>query len=534
MFGDDEINKTHVSNPQKTAQRYFSWSLYESDFWYVAVAIVSMVWTSRVSNLLGIVVLGLFWAMWLQNNHDRRYRSLLAYPYEWFIGTARSNYLWASNPQEVGLKRRWRQPPLTVMPYQTRWVNFEGREIGLIQKGRALSFVIAGDGSRLPSLETQLEKSQVEMLKEALKRAVQEVRGVEVTVSFVYRMRPVDVNDIADVYVQTLQQDVVFFESTPPKALVGIDRKHWADLTEADIGLPRSEWPNDVAKAIRTAFLHRLMMEQLPDVAMSNDRDTVMACVITVQQEPKVKKLQRKRSSSNDDLGRTQLIRIIKTAETRLKAWGVINLRILDLPELHRYLRGSWDVRNIEQYHTNAREGADLEVDLHHPQSYIRTSRESLDTDGTDHRVIKITSSFYDGVTPVFLRSLLATENGWVSYATISEWSRSTGEYRAKKTGADVRDALTDAIGKREANDPKARRRKEETAQRQEELMAEPFRTDFVTLICASDTDPARNQRRIDRLTSELEAMGYSVVPVSRKYLQLSNVLSATTGIKLV
>lgn len=376
--------------------------------------------------------------------------------------------------------------------------------LGLLHTaGNYDAVVIAAYGSNLASLELSGQQSAHAALSDIIRKmaSVHEANRYNIGWGWVYRTRPLNVDRMNTEWGSYLHREAFL-----PSALEK----------------PESHWtPTD-----KRWLAYGENIQQLLDVTPGYCREVTMAAVCTVPRQGFGPDL------TEEDIRRLPIVQTARMLSAELAGNGVVDPAPLTPVRMHEYLRGGWDVKNIDDYYEwqlSSSEDEVLASDRHHPQEIIEAGDSYVCIDGSYTSVIWI-KEFNGTIQPYRLRQLFDIEVPYLSVSLIGS-TRSTGlEYAWIDRMAALSNDI-DQIGGVIHKGPKAADRYENMLNRQRKIYESRYSQDFNILVAVHHISREGLEEAVDTALQQIRLANFEGQRVTGNIRQLPFALSAATGV---
>jgi hypothetical protein len=510
-------NVVATENPESTGVNF--WSFTVADRCINAIAFLTTVSMFPTLGLLFTVVTPVVWFIVM---------------FRWENG--RTYYLFIKKWQDVylALTRSWEAPKgktgrIRKRLFQSYPIDFTtatvGEELGFIDLGRYDAIVLSAKGSEIGamSLEGQLTASQ--KIADIGRYVAARVKTRSVGVSYLFRRRPADV---FQAYANT--QNYLDPDVAVPEALL------------PDINL------NRLSPDQRRDLILHTNLDQVRGQMQAQGSEPMRAMVFTLQRDLTVANAIKKNESlPSDEVPRLTAQDIAVAALSGLEDAGVTDPHVLDLQELNGFVRGSWDVADIDDYQALKQEGNEKVLRrsrLHLPQRRIRVYNDYIVTDNTMHAVLRITK-VPPLTRPDYFPQLFRIPWPWISVALVGEAASSGLEYQVTQRAVAIGEILDERF--RASKAPTTAKKEALRRKREEDLADNPYAQSYVILVavsCPIEQDPDKDPEVLEKEAHRKleDAMAKVVIPririmrceakrVTGRSRQLESLFMATTGI---
>lgn len=394
------------------------------------------------------------------------------------------------------------------------------------------NFIVVGRGSDQAALDVSAQQQLLQDLAAIIKRLSAEVE-FSIGISWVFRRRPMDVTRVEEYILNNYRGGVVA-----------------PTLTELPKGITSESGSKDIERhggrnSIVDSRLHNHQNELLSMMTgLSGDVDK--AAVIRVKRHPKWREGVKKGIITPSDIDRSPVARMARTFVSDLTQLGVADARALTLTETYRFLRHSWDVATLPDYHQGYADGTipsdDNEIvtdgrgnivsDMQaYPKLSIIEKRTYCIIDGTYHRVIRIVRC-PEVALPNLFTGLQATRSRWVSIALCSETMSGLRESMSTTVAISLVRAWDTSRNRTYDTPAEIARRREMENQHNEMFRSGSVLQQYSILIDVAATSLEELDRDTDLIEADCRKLGRVKTKVIKgRNRQLKAVVSATTGV---
>lgn len=483
-----------VDFPKRLSGRWGRFSSADKQFSFVSFCCLLMadVFLGKKGGMLVIVI---WFIALLPTDYGRVYTLIGQRIRTWLLRHVRRQQVWSAGEQV------WLSQPEPIS-LAVHGVD----DLGLLHSSADTdTVVVTGAGSILSSLEPEGQYDSHAALSDLIRKvaAVHEGRGHNVGWGWLFTTRPLNLETL-----HSQLSDYLHPQALLPEAL---------ELPEPDRAPEDRRW---------LAFGENI--QELLQVTELYGRKVTMAAVCTVPREG------LKQDLTPDEARRLPAVQTAELVASELEGCGVIDPRPLTPRDMHAFLRGAWDIRNIGEYYEWQLEHSEEEVlasERQYPQQYIRAGEDYLEIDGSFHAVLWI-KNFPDRLYPHHLRQLFDIEVPFLSVALIGS-TRSTGlEY----AWLDRRNALTGEIENYLGiihKGPKAEARQQHWLDRQRRIYESRYAQDYNILVAVHHLSREGLEDAVDTALQRIRLANLAAERVAGNIHQLPFLLSATTGIDM-
>lgn len=541
-----DLTQLQIENPEKTSVGLMRFNKY--DLVMSGVLLTGTIYVLKMYGALaglGALLASLF-ILW-RFTEGRTYYLFIMWWANLWVSLGRHGWIWRSSTfrQEQGGRQVLPQAkPFPFDIYELRDDSANLR-VGTIFNKKSFTDTIAviGSGSDMIALSYEGQQLWIEQLANRVEAIMGEQESVKIEVSYLLRRRPANLHTLYGGFAQDLHPQVI-----APSGMA----KPEQERTEEE-----QRWVN----------LH-LNLRQLIDVAAEYPEDTMMVTLWTISRvgelakagkSKKGKGIQRRRAL------RLPVIRLTHSVLSSLHDCGVASPTVLDSTAIQRFLRESWDVTNIRDYHEwEALQAATQtptegnipplppeQTEPHWPSRYVRAHRKFVDIDGNLHAVLRLTGM------PLWTMSHVLRQIDHTCYADgrpvrnlsralVSEAGNSTYEYLLSGLWLNARETMSDVLSVRRQR-PKSQERTARTERQEQAAADNRVLQRFCLLVDVAVPGPANpaNKQDLAQATEELtdaieaiqaSAKGLGLQPVNVKGAAriLAASLTACTGIDLL
>jgi hypothetical protein len=483
--------------------------------WLWSVAALSVLLT--VDPIYGRpAALGVFlaWTLWMWNHPYGRSYELLGQRFQnGWIKWVKKGVILSPDPGTRRLDRLWEHPP--PIPLGIQGIG----EVGVLHNSRdgTDSIVVTGTGSGLASLPLPMQYQVLDRLAEGIRKLSALERGT-VGLSFVFRRGPADLERIESIYEGILHPDV---------------RKPMAE--HASNG---SRTPAD----IRNLRLKSISEETMGKIRQYSG-DVTMAVVLTVSQQETLRKVRSSRKRGKGErlapeaLRRLVVNKLGRMAVEVLTSCNIEDPKVLNVREAHKFLHDVWeaDVDRSNDYRRWLASSSTEEIGLSqlHSPTEIVVDKDHSTTDGTHHAIVRITGS-PPKESDDFFPQLHAADVPWLTVTLLGRVVKSNREYAILDRLIPMRSEFRSGVLGVVHEGPKARKKAEDIARRQELIFESRVSQHYNILVVVSNTDLQELQDGVEEVLRTARTMGLDAEVVQGEYRQVPAHWSAATGVNML
>jgi hypothetical protein len=500
--------------PGRTSSSFLP--LTRNDRWFSLAMLAFAVIVAKHTNVIGFFTMIVAWSLLLLKGESCRYYMTVPL---WFKGLKHN--VWAPgdatlrNRAERKRVRRKSEDDKTVIPFVVTSVpsDLGGGTIGIMHRKQQHtdSFVVTGGGSKIAALSLLGQQAFYDHLVEMIRKLVSSNRGYSVGVSFVFRRDPHDAFAFASDQAEYLHPDAMY-----PEALT----------------IPEDEWTDE---QYRWFVIGNNQRELREEVIPQFTQEVWMAMVVTIK---RTGVLARAKGSINSKyVGRLPINRMAKTVITGLNSAGAQGVKVLELSELHRFVRGSWDTQTIDQFYAlldNDPEAASRDGFREHwPSKQMEASNGLSITDGTHTTVLRVTNTRKE-VLPSFFREFIGSmvEVPHFSFALVGEAVQAKLELAGLERLTSIVDAVGIRLGLTKTLSGQAR--EERWNKRKRDVFESEFSQSFSLLIALNGGSEDELNEHIETTQTLATTKSMETSRVFMPALQYPAKWSATTGIPML
>jgi len=478
--------------PKRVSGRWFKLSSTDVQFIVFGLICIFAVnhFAGKAMGFLSVVLLGVLIAPF---DYGRFYSVLGQYLGIAWLNRRHSGAVWESD-------QKTRLPQTEPVPVAIFGID----ELGLLRTADNRDIVVVeAQGSRLASLELDSQFDAHRDLADIIRKvaSMHEARGQNIGWGWLYRTRPLDIDGL-----HTSLGDYLHGQVLVPSAL---DR-------------PVEEW----SVQDRRWLAYGENVQQLLDVTYEYARNVTMAAVCTMP-----------RQRIDDDLSPDAARRLpaVQTANllaSELEGNGVIDPRPLDPAQMHGFLRGAWDIKNISDYYEWRLKSTTDEIlvsDRHHPQQKIEAGHDYVLIDGSYTSVIWVKG--YEGrILPFSLRQLCDINVPYLSVSLIGNVKSYNLEYAWLDRISTVSEETERILGVVHKG-PRAGEKVDSRLNRQRRIYESRYSMDFNVLVAVHHIDREGLEQAVDTALQQIRLSNLVGERVLGSTRQLPFALSATTAV---
>jgi hypothetical protein len=493
--------------PDRLQRRF--WDFSERSDRIVNWALVPLiVFAFLVDSLYGLGVAA-FWAALMFQFDDGRVYHLFG---QWVRGLTMRTRVWEARPAR---KTRWALPRASPVRFA---INAIGTTALLHdERQRTDTIIVDTKGSGITSLGISAMYRTLDSLADVIKK-VASLKNYSVGISFVYRERPTDAEEMDQNYLRGMHQVSTWAYKHPVEAKALLVETQ--DLPDSDRNLIDSG----------------LHAREVRDSVMEPSSKATMAMVLTIQREGHLMALSKgKRDSlAEDDFDRLQVTEIGKLVVNGLRGIGVSEPHVLDIAGIHAFLFGATntDPKLSAEYYkwlASADEKDIRKSRAHQPQQYIDVFKHYCVIDGIFHTTLRLTGN-PSPETDDFFHQLHGVEARWPSVALVGKTVKSDREVWWLNRFINIRNEILYGRLGMSHEGPKTRDRSVELVDRQEEIYRAHFKQDYIILVAVSATSKRELDREAEHVIQKMNYMGGSGRRIRGKVRQLPYLWAATIG----
>jgi len=500
--------------PGRTTSNFLPFT--RTDWWFNGAAAAVAIIAANTTNALGFFAVIAVWSflMW-KNENCRNYMTVPL-----MVRGLKRN-VWAPgdatvrNRAERKRGRRKADDDKSVIPFVVTSVpsDLGGGTIGIMHRKQAHtdSFVVTGGGSKIAAVGLRGQKAFYDSMVEMTRRLVGSNRGYSVGVSFVFRRDPLNTHALTRDLAEYLHPDAMY-----PEALT----------------IPEEEWTDD---QYRWFVIGNNLRELRDEVLPRFTQEVWMATVVTIRRTGVLAKA--KGSINSKYVGRLPINRMAKTVVTGLRAAGVTGVKVLDLADTHRFVRGAWDTETIDEFYAlmeSDPEAASRDGFREHWPSRQMEVRKGLSiTDGTITTVLRVTATRQE-VLPSFYREFLGSLPDVPHFAAslVGEAVRAKLELAGLERVTTIMEALGQRLGLTKTLSAQAR--EERLNKRKRDVFESEFSQSFSLLVALNAASEDELNDYIEKIQTLATTMSMDTSRVNMPALQYAAKWSATTGIPML
>jgi len=490
-----DLSKFQTETPERTKSRPFK-MVGKSD-WAVAgsLFLTAILVGSREGKFGTLLVLLLIPSVMWTLHYGRVYSVFGSWLRQWLRGST----LWEFNPRRPDKKPKWLQD-LAVDVIEDEDGNELIAIVGDASHGVDV-LLLEGSGANMSAENPSSQSAFTRGLGDAIKKVAASTPGVNIGISFGHRRRPPNLYGILKDFGANLRADVLN-----------------ADQLNGD----------NSPRATRLRRLRGIAMGHI-GIAREWSRDVSMVMAITIRCDQSLAKSRLGKGLSEDEAKQLAVINVAKIMIRELTALGVADVHSLDEKEIKAYLRGSYDITNINAYHQVASQPGGFKGDLHWPNEHIKVFKDYLLVDGSYHTVVELTTS--PTGSRAFshdMRVLHTAEVPYLAVALVGEVVNGDFAYRGLDTLIPVKAEIEEVTGFTHKG-PRARTKDQARVRRQEDIAASKFVQRYVVLACVSAPSLAELEHYTAELIAHAQLNGMGPKRVTGACRQWNWFLAATT-----
>lgn len=453
-----------VYGPSRQSQRFASFTPAD---WRVAVLIVVAViacnvvlnnpWLNLGLTLVGVLI------MWKFSPYGRFYYVVGESFYSSWIRHWQHGVRWQANPPKGKFFRRM------FTRIGTRWssdvipleVN-ELEDIGLVHNYRqgTDSVIIGGTGSIMSGISLDEQRRILDLHDSWIKRVAGRP-DVGVSISFVYRVDPHDRWQDIIMQVETGLPNIVLPPELAPPAPTAdeVTRRRWEALRENQLEVNQlgQDYGSDVIMAAVITIKRYGRLQQLTKEQRRKEHQLEKRTRREWQKEKRRAKREKREPIVHDDViqQRAEMTRlrlsdlpIADLADECAKGLlecGVSGVHVFNVSEAEQFLRGSWDVTDMDDYYDRRLQN-ELGGDSHWPSQRIVTTKRAVVFDNTAHTTLLLKKL----PSPVFPHFMVQLRKLGIEYPTITlvgETTSSLWDYLAMTRLRNIARGAQEAFG---------------------------------------------------------------------------------------
>lgn len=514
---DHRHDDAATENPETLGANFWSFTFADKCVNAImAIVTISVIFIGGLPWLIGSLVL--WYLIMHRHENGRTYYVVISWLKSGYLGLTKS---WEA---PVSKGKSLKQLASYPIPFTTGTI---GDHLGFMGLERCDAIVVTGEGSAIGSKSLQSWKAANDKIADIVRYIAASVPSNSVGVSYVFRRRPANIPQFDASAEKYMAHDVAV-----PKALV------LSHLPEESL----------TAKERRDRTLYALMVGELPEQIRQMGSEPTRAMVITLDRDKQVADaIKKQQGIPKDELSRLMMLDMAEAVRSGLDDVGVYDPKILNLDELNSYVRGSWDIADLHDYHELEQTGdaeALRRVRNLVPQRRIRPYHNYIVTDNTIHTVLRLTK-VPPLTRPDYFPLLFRLPWPWISVALVGAAARSGLEYQVMERVVAIGEIADDKM--RASKSSKTERREELRRKREENLAINPYAQAYVILVAVScpieldpEVDPQVSEQNakiqleevVNKLVmSRIRVMGCEATRITGRSLQLENLFMATTGI---
>lgn len=460
----DVSERALVYGPTRQNQRFASFTAAD---WRVAMLIaVALVtsnalfdspWLNLAVTVAGVII------MWKFSSYGRLYHVVGEAFYSLWIRLWQHGIRWQAHPPRGKFFRR------LFTRIGTRWssdvipleVNELG-DIGLVHNYRQQtdSVIVGGTGSASSGLGLDEQRRILDLHDTWIKRVAGRP-DVGVSISFVYRVDPHDPWQDIIMQVETGLPNIVLPPELAPDASMAdeVTRRRWAALRENQLEVNQLglEVGSDVIMAAvitikRYGRLQKLTKEQRRrerqlEKRMQREWRKEKRRAKREGREPVVydEALQQRAEITRLRLSDLPIADLADECAKGLVECGVSGVHVFSVPETEKFLRGSWDVADMDDYYER-RLQSELGGDSHWPSQRIVTTNRCVVFDYTAHSTLLV-KRLPAPVLPHFMAQLHKLGIEYPTITLVGETTSSIWDYLALTRIRSIARGAQDAFG---------------------------------------------------------------------------------------
>lgn len=441
----DVSERALVYGPKRPSQRFASMTPAD---WRVAflilVALIAcdQLVGSALANL-GVLIVGLIF-MWKFSPYGRFYYVIGQAFHNVWIRSWQHGIRWQANPPKGKLLRR------LFTRIGTRWssdiipleVNELG-EIGLVHNFRQKtdSVIVGGTGSTMSGLSLDEQRRILDLHDTWIKRVAGRP-DVGVSISFVYRVDPHDPWQDIIMQVETGLPNVVLPPELAPKSLAD-ERTHrrWEKLREnlLEVNQLGLDVGSDVVMVAVITIKRYGHLQKLTAEQRRRERQLEKRMKRDWQKEKRRAKREKREPIVHDDvikqraemaklrLSELPIADLADECAKGLTETGVSGVHVYSASEAERFLRGSWDVADMDNYYERRLQG-ELSAESHWPTQRIVVRKRCVVFDNTAHTNILV-KELPSPLLPHFMAQLHQLGIEYPAITLVGETTGSNFEY---------------------------------------------------------------------------------------------------------
>jgi hypothetical protein len=452
-----------VYGPTRLSQRFASFTAAD---WRMAILIVTGLFTLNVlynNSLLNIAafLVGIL-IMWKFSPHGRLYYVVGQAFYSAWVRYWQHGIRWQANPPKGRFFRR------LFTRISTRWssdaipleVNELG-EIGLIHNHRQQtdSVIVGGTGSLMSGVGLDDQRDILDLHDQWMKRVAGRP-DVGVSISFVYRVDPHDPWQDIVMQVETGLPNIVLPPELAPETTADeATRSRWAALRAnlLEVNQLGLEVGSDVHMAAVITIKRYGRLQKLTKDQRKRERQLEKRMKREWQKEKRRAKREKREPIVHDEVvqQRAEMARLrlsdLPIADLAdecakgLEASGVSGVHVFNVPETERFLRGSWDVSDMDDYYERRLQN-ELGGESHWPSQRIVVTKRAVVFDNTAHATLLV-KNLPSPLLPHFMTQLHKLGIEYPTITLVGETTNSIWDYFALSRLHSITRGAQDAFG---------------------------------------------------------------------------------------